>query len=114
MAPEVQENEFSGSVEHRLERLIFYATRHGMLITQFSGSLDDVRHRIGRLEDDRQRREINDARVEEQTKAMTAALKGLQDQVAGMKSVMNKAVGIIAGALLLALIKWVLDGNLAG
>ena len=112
MSPEVQQNEFGGSAEHRIERLIFYATRHGMLLTQFGSSLDDVRLRLRGLEEARQRSEVEDARRQEQDKALTAELKGLKEQIAAMRGVVYKAAGIIGGAVAIAIVKWMLGGGL--
>lgn len=114
MSPEIQQNEFGGSVENRIEKLIFYATRHGMLLTNFSSSLDDVRLRLRSLEEHRQKDEIQDARREEQDKALIAELKGLKDQVAAMRGVVNKGIMLVAGTVGVALVKWILSGNLVG
>jgi DNA-binding transcriptional MerR regulator len=114
MSPEIQQNEFGGTAESRIEKLIFYATRHGMLLSNMGLSIEDIRSRLRVLEEDRQRNAIQDARREEQDKALLNELKALKDQVLAMKGVVNKAVGVIFGAVLLAVIKWMLDGNLVG
>lgn len=114
MPPSVQENDFGGTVEQRVERLIFYATRHSMLMTTFSESLSDVRVRLQSLEEDRARRAIADAVSGERDNNLIKELAALKEQVAGMKGIVNKAVAVILGSVLLAIVKWVLDGNLTG
>lgn len=112
MSPEIQQNEFGGDADHKIERLIFYATRHGMLLSRFGSDLDDVRQRLRGLEEDRQRSDIAAARREEQDKVMVAKLQELTTMVTAMRGVLNKAISVIAIAVLMAVVKWVLSGGL--
>lgn len=114
MTPTTQENDFSGTTEQRVERLIFYATRHSMLMTTFSESLSDVRVRLQSLEEDRARRAVSDAVSGERDKRLIEELSGVKKEVASMKGIVTKAVGLALATVLLAVIKWVLDGNLTG
>ncbi len=106
--PEVQENEFKGTLDQKIERLVFYATRHGMMLTAFNESLQDVQARLRSLEDDRARRAVQDARQEEQHKAVLLALASLQTTVGEQKGLIYKAIGIIVTGVMLAVLNLVL------
>lgn len=112
MTPQTMENDFGGTPEQTLDRLKYYATRHGAAITQLTDSMQDVRVRLQSLEDDRNRRNISDARQEERDLALQNELKYLKEAVQGLKGILNKAVAIISGAVLLALVNWALSGKL--
>lgn len=114
MSPSTQENDFGGTPEERIARLIFYATRHGIILSTMNESLVDVRARLASLEEDRHRRAVEDAREGERDVALKKALADLQQEVKGMKGVVVKAAVVVLGTVLVALVKWVLTGNLSG
>lgn len=113
MAPETQEHDFGGSAEARIERLIFYATRHGMLFTQMGESLQDVRSRLHALEEDRMLRRETAARDEERDLALQADLKALKEAVNGFKGIINKIVALVFSGIGVAFLAWVLKGGLS-
>lgn len=114
MAPEVQENEFGGSLDEKVSRLVFYATRHGMMLTNFSTDLRDVQARLRTLEEDRYHRQVLDARQEERDKAMLEKMDNLTKIVGEQKSLIYKAVGVILGAIALAFANFIVRGGLNG
>lgn len=113
MTPETLENDFSGDVEQKVNRLVYYATRHGSAIAALTDGLQDIRVRVQALEEERHKRAIDDARQEERDKALQEELKSLKEAVNSLKGIVNKAVSIIFGAVLLAFVAWVLKGGLA-
>ncbi len=114
MTPQSPEYEFGGTAEQRLEKLIFYAVRHGNILSHHATSIEDIRARLLSLEEDRQRRAVQDARTEERDKALLAEMEYVKKSLNALKGVLNKAVAIIFGAILLAVVKWVLEGGLSG
>ncbi len=112
MAPEVQEFDFGGTMEHRVEKLIFYATRQGNSITQAMQAVADMQTRLKALEEERQRYAVERARAEERDKAVMARLEAIEKSVDGLKAVLNKAIAVIATGIGLALLNWMLSGGL--
>lgn len=112
MAPEIQENDLGGTLEHRVERLQYYATRQGHSISEISRGLEDVRRRMSALEEDRHARAVADARAEEREKAMLSELVYVKEALKALKGVLNKAIGVIFTAVALATVNWVLTGSL--
>lgn len=123
MTPQTLENDFSGTTDQRVEKLIYYATRHGMALSHLTDAHDDLLLRLRRLEEERERRAIVEAREEERSKALMDKLvfmqksiddtrSNLNDKIDGLKRIGSKALGIALGAVLLTAVKWVLEGGL--
>lgn len=114
MSPDRASFEFGDSTEQRVERLIHYAIRQGNTTSVIVEDISDIKRRLAALEQDRQARAVADARAEERDKNLMQEITYVKDSLKALKSVMNKATAIIFGAVLLAVVKWVLDGNLGG
>ena len=112
MAPSTQENDFSGTVEEKVNRLVHYATRHSMILTTQQETVIDVQKRLALLEDAEAKRLVREARLEEQNKALVDKLGDLRTAVDSMKGVVTKAAWIIIGAVLLAVVRFMLSGSL--
>lgn len=114
MSPTTQENDFSGTLEQKVDRLVHYATRHSMILTNQQETVIDVQKRLALLEDAEAKRLVREARLEEQNKALVDKIGDLKGAVDGMKGVVTKAAWIIIGAVLLALVRFMLAGGIAG
>lgn len=114
MTPSKPEYEFSGNPESKLEKLIFYMIRHGGSISTLTDDVLDIRARLRTLEEDRHARAVADARAEERDKNLLQEMEYVKRSLRDLKGVLNKALAVIFGAILLAVVKWVLDGNLGG
>lgn len=114
MSPQTQENDFSGTLEDKVNRLIFYATRHSMVLSSQQASVEDVQKRLQTLEETNAKRTIVEAVAEERQKATLKEISELRDAVNAMKGVVTKAAWIIIGAVLLAVARFMLSGGLVG
>ena len=120
MAPRIQENEFDGSTDRQIERLKFYATRHGETISHLTESQREHHERIAALEADRHQRDIYAVRIEEQFRRLESLISMLQasvqearNETKELKKLGGKALWVFIGAIVLAAAKWIIDGGLA-
>lgn len=120
MTPRIQENEFDGSPERQIERLKYYATRHGETLSHLSESQREHHERIAALEADRHQRDIYAVRTEEQYKRLENMIASLQlaitearAETKELKKLGGKALWVFIGAIVLAAAKWIIDGGLA-
>jgi chromosome segregation ATPase len=121
MNTRVQENEFDGPLERQVERLKYYATRHGETLTHLSESQREHHERLAALEADRHQRDIYAVRTEEQYRhlermiaSLQGAIKEARDETKALKQLGGRALWVFISAIILAAAKWVLDGGLAG
>lgn len=117
----LRREEFSGTVEERLDKVIFYTVRHADIQTHLARRQNSLSDRLQKLEELSHLRAIAEAREDERDKrladkleAMTASIKATNDEVSKLKAIGAKALWIFAGALLLAAARWVLAGGLNG
>jgi hypothetical protein len=112
MSPSTQESEFSGTLEHKVEKLIFFATRHSFTVQQAIEKTADLALRVQALEEDRQRRDLADERARGQMTALLTEITYVKETLKGVRGVLTKALWIIAGAVLLAATNWAIGGGL--
>jgi hypothetical protein len=112
MTPQTMETEFSGTLEHKVEKLIFFATRHSFVVQQSLENTASLALRVKALEEDQNRRDLADERARGQMEAMLTEIKYVKDTLKGVRGVLTKALWIIAGAVLLAATNWVMTGGL--
>lgn len=112
MTPQTMEAEFSGTLEHKVEKLIFFATRHSFTVQQAIEGTSNLALRVQALEEDRNRRDVADERARGQMQAVLTEMTYVKETLRGIRGVLTKALWIIAGAFLLAVANWMISGGL--
>lgn len=114
----------SAAVINRLEALEVYARTHGESITALTGTAVEQEKRIARLEELAQSRAITEAREDERDKALYRRLDLMDAEIAALrtetrkefgaiKGVAARALGIFFGALILAVVAFLVSGGFA-
>jgi hypothetical protein len=118
MSPQVEEEPMP-DVPHELKRIEHYLTRHGEIMSSYNDRLTLMDARLKLVEEYTVTRKIAEAREDERDKALYARLdrmdgkmNTIETDVNGIKGLGTKALGIVGSALLVALVAWVLKGNL--
>lgn len=108
----------------RLEALEKYARTHGEALTSLTDRTGDHGKRLDRLEELAQARAITEAREDERDKALYRRLdemdakiekmsKDTKADIAAIRGPLVKAVGIVLGAILLAIVTFMVAGGFA-
>jgi hypothetical protein len=118
MSPQVND-EPPSDIPGELKRIDHYLTRHGEIMSSYADRLSLMDARLKLVEEYTVTRKIAEAREDERDKAlyerldrMDGKMKTIETDVNGIKGLGTKALGIVGSALLLALVAWVLKGNL--
>lgn len=108
----IQQHEFIGTTEQRVERLIYYAMRQGEGHTALQNRQNALSNRIEKLEALAQERAIIEARENARDERVLERIDALATEVNKLKAIGAKAIWIFVGALCLAFARWVLAGGL--
>lgn len=99
-------------ISRRLTVLENIGKDHARVLVEHGQSFTRVLDRIDRIEDVMQANAIEDARKDEREKQMAKDIAGTAKDVASIKSAVTWFLRVVGGAVILAMVTWVLRGNL--
>lgn len=116
----LRREEFSGPIEERVDKLIFYAVRGAESHTHLQRRQNALSDRLAQLENAERLRQVAEAREDERDKRladkledMTTAIKEVGDEVDKIKNLGWWALRIFVAAFLLAAANAILKGGLS-